>query len=294
MASARQLKILIVEDDLGLAEMLQAFLRAEGYAAVTAAWGQKALDMASTNLPDLIVLDIRLPDIDGFDVCQRLRESHQTRHIPIIFLTERRDRVDRLRGLEMGVLDYITKPFDIQELRLRVQNHARRILAGNIGNPVTGLLQGQEVLEALQRTLNSDSAWGMLAVTLHGLATFREVYGFVAGDEVLRVVSLTLSHAVDEIVGAEGFYGHLEDQTFVLVVAASQLGAVYERIVERIAGSLEYFYPGDDRGPLAHTPDRLGLSIGRLTALQGPFDSVAALIQTLLASRQAVSAAARQ
>ncbi len=283
--------MLIVEDDANLAEMLQAYLRLDGYTVLTKPQGEEALALAYRKPPDLIVLDIRLPGMDGFEVCARLQESHRTRHIPIIFLTERSDRRDRLRGLHMGSVDYITKPFDLYELRLRVRNILRRASLSGALNAVTGLPQGDLTTQTLEQTLSSNTDWGMLAVTLKGLRAFSEQYGFVAADNVLRVVGLTLDSAVEEISGLRGFCGHLEEHTFVLVTTAPLLGALHARVVERLAGALEYFYPADNRGPSAYTPDRLRLSIGALTAQQGlPFVGSADFIQRLLAAREDVAA----
>ncbi len=115
-------KILIVEDDLDIAEMLNAYFRVQGYEVFTVNWGEDGVRAAQTVLPDLMILDIRLPDIDGYEVARRVRTDRRTNEIPIIFLTEKRERIDRLQGFEVGADDYITKPFDVQELRLRVRN----------------------------------------------------------------------------------------------------------------------------------------------------------------------------
>lgn len=119
-------KILLIEDDLDVADMLNAYFRVQGYEVFTSNWGEDGVRAVATVRPDLILLDIRLPDIDGYEVARRLRADRKTNTIPIIFLTERRDRADRLQGLELGADDYITKPFDLQELRLRVRNAIRR------------------------------------------------------------------------------------------------------------------------------------------------------------------------
>lgn len=282
--------VLIVEDDTDLAEMLQAYLRLDGYTVRTEPQGEGALTLAYREPPDLIVLDIRLPGMDGFEVCTRLQESHRTRHIPIIFLTERSERLDRLRGLHMGSVDYITKPFDLYELRLRVRNTLHRASLCGALNAVTGLPQGELITQALEQALSSSAEWGMLAVTLKGLRAFGEQYGFVAADNVLRVVGLTLNSAAEEIGGSAGFCGHLEEHTFALIVPAPAVAALRTRIVERLAGTLEYFYPADNRGPDAYTTDRLRLSIGALTARQGPFADSVDLIQRLLAAREDVAA----
>jgi DNA-binding response OmpR family regulator len=119
-------KLLIVEDDADTAEMLSLFFEREGYQVLSTAWGQDALKICQDLLPDVILLDIRLPDIDGFDICRQLHNSFQTSHIPVICLTEKREQVDKIKGLEAGAIDYVTKPFSLHELKLRVHNALRR------------------------------------------------------------------------------------------------------------------------------------------------------------------------
>ncbi|NJN79739.1 MAG: response regulator transcription factor [Anaerolineales bacterium] len=125
-------KILIVEDDPDVAEMLTAYFRSQDYDVATVNWGEDGVRSAQQSPPDLAILDIRLPDIDGYEVAHRLRNDRRTSDIPIIFLTEKRDRSDKLQGLEIGADDYITKPFDIQELRLRVRNALNRVSQGSL------------------------------------------------------------------------------------------------------------------------------------------------------------------
>ncbi|MEL6310016.1 MAG: response regulator transcription factor, partial [Chloroflexota bacterium] len=164
--------ILIVEDDLDLSDMVSSYFRVQNYDVDTAAWGEEALKIASEHDLDLIMLDIRLPDIDGFELCRRLRNKRRTQDTPIIFLTEKRDRVDKLQGLELGVVDYITKPFDIQELRLRVRNAINRSQTPASNNPVTDLPEGELVQEKLGILLDS-SNWAVLQVSINNLSTFR-------------------------------------------------------------------------------------------------------------------------
>lgn len=196
--------ILVVEDDLDVAEMLNAYFRVQGYEVVTANLGEDAVHSCSSTLPDLVILDIRLPDIDGYEVAQRLRTSRRTKEIPIIFLTEKRNRADRLQGLELGADDYITKPFDVQELRLRVRNALQRSSQGTLTNPVTGLPEGPLVDERLEACLARDG-WALLLVSLENLEGFRESYGFVASDDVLRAIHLMIRNAIRELGGAKRF-----------------------------------------------------------------------------------------
>jgi PleD family two-component response regulator len=280
--------ILIVEDDLDLAEMLNAYFRVQGYEVETAAWGEDAVRMTKAKPPDLVVLDIRLPDIDGYEVCRRIRTQRRTQSVPVIFLTEKRDRVDKLSGLELGVVDYITKPFDIQELRLRVRNALRRATQASLVNPVTNLPEGPTVDDRLGKLMFSDSAWAMLLITIMGLDSFRELYGFIASDDVLRAVSLMMNNAVREVGSPEDFIGHLAAHDFVIITDDTHLAPIRERIEVRLKQSMAYFYPLKDRDKAqqAMAENRLKLVICQIDHHQGPFSDLDAMKTAVLKSRE--------
>lgn len=142
--SDRVVRILLVEDDEDLAEGIRDNLLAEGYRARVVGDGDAGLDMAMRQRFDLILLDVMLPGIDGFEVCRRLRASGND--VPIIFLTARSGRDDRVRGLRGGGDDYLTKPFDLQEMLARVAASLRR-QRWSAGEGAAGLLRfgGNEV-----------------------------------------------------------------------------------------------------------------------------------------------------
>lgn len=290
MTIERQQTILIVDDDTDLAEMLGAYLSVQGYAVCATSMGEQALALASEQQPDLVLLDIHLPDLDGFEVCNRLQAGHKTRHIPIIFLTEMRERPDKLHGLQLGVVDYITKPFDVQELRLRVRNTLRRAAGAGTENPVTGLPEGTQVDEVLAGMVAGQCPdCGLLAIALLGLAPFRELYGFVASDDVLRVTSLTITTAAREAGETSTFCGHLDERTFLIVVPFDKMEGLIRQIGDRLGRLLEYFYPGDNRAPNAHTDDRLRLRMSTLDAGTLSLTDVAGLKERLLAGERGSS-----
>jgi PleD family two-component response regulator len=199
-----------------------------------------------TNAPDLVILDIRLPDIDGFEVASRLRGNRKTKEIPIIFLTEKRERGDRLRGLELQADDYITKPFDIQELRLRVRNTLQRSRQGSLTNPVTGIPEGSLVDEALNSSMErADTV--LLVVSLKNLRRFHEVYGFVASDDLLRAISLMVRDVVRDHGTPEDFLGHLSPADFLIITRQAQATTLRERVRKRLEQSFDYFYSDQDR-----------------------------------------------
>ena len=239
-------RILIVEDDLDLSEMLDTYFRGQDYNILTATWGRDALRISAEEALSLIMLDIRLPDIDGYEVCRQLRTQRRTQDVPIIFLTEKSERVDRLQGLEMGVVDYITKPFDLQELSLRVRNAINRAAQLTTVNPVTELPEVAVLDERLNALVYSETPWALLLLNLGGLNQLRERYGFVAADEMLRAVTLMVRNTVREFGGDDDFISHLGAEEIVVLTTTDKLEAIRERIETRIRSSLSHFYRSKD------------------------------------------------
>jgi two-component system phosphate regulon response regulator PhoB len=118
--------VLVVDDDIDISEALQQALEYGGYDTSAAFTGAEALAAVRGHVPDLVLLDQMLPDIDGAEVCRRLRGAPETRRVPIVFLTARADEGARIRGLALGADDYVTKPFSLDELLLRIQAVLRR------------------------------------------------------------------------------------------------------------------------------------------------------------------------
>ena len=284
MAEAKQ-KILIVEDDLDVADMLNAYFRVQGYEIFTVNWGEDGVRACQTSRPDIVILDIRLPDIDGYEVARRLRSNRRTADIPIIFLTEKRDRSERLQGLELGADDYITKPFDVQELRLRVRNALRRADLDTLTNPITGLPDGSLVDERIAVCLHRFT-WTRLIVSLENLEVFREAYGFVASDDVMRAVSLMVHNAVKELGGKDDFLGHLGPTDFVLITGPEQATNLQDRIRGRLEQSLDYFYPIKDREKPGSHSRRLVVKIGVLQAGTAEYASLDDLKLSLLRKKR--------
>ena len=130
-------KILVVEDEPNQVELIEFNLNSEGYEVIVAQDGEEALDLAEEETPDLILLDWMLPKVSGIEVCRQLRRSKMTREIPIVMLTARSEESDKIRGLDIGADDYITKPYSIKELLARVRAAMRRPAASVISDQMT-------------------------------------------------------------------------------------------------------------------------------------------------------------
>ena len=280
MAEAKD-KILIVEDDPDVSEMLNAYFRVQGYDVFTVNWGEDGVRAGQTISPDLIILDIRLPDIDGYEVAKRLREDRRTQEIPIIFLTEKRERVDRLQGFEVGADDYITKPFDVQELRLRVRNALKRVSQGSLTNPISGLPEGPLVEERLSDAIHK-SGWALLHISIIHLDSFREAYGFVASDDVLRAISLMIHNTMKESGAGGDFLGHISPTDFVVIMVPDNLPAFHKQVSSRLEQSLDYFYPIKDREQAAKRKDRLEIKVSNVPSVFGKYSNVDQLKKDVL------------
>lgn len=239
-------KILFVEDDLETANMLRLYFESQGYEIMHATWGRDGIEMSYRNPPDLAVLDVRLPDIDGYEVCREMRRNWRTSQIPIIFLTERKERDDRIAGLKLGAVDYLAKPFDLQELRLRVRNALNRSRFESLVDPITAL-PGSKLLDARLKELLARRDWAVVLITISGLNEFSDRYGFVSGNEVLRAAALVLGKALDEFGTGEDFLGDAGSGSFIAVSAPNKLDALQEQMASQLKRILTYFYPVADR-----------------------------------------------
>src|SRR3990172_9596592 len=208
-------RLLIVEDDFDISNMLQIYFTGQNYAVDVAGRGSVTLDKTRSNLPHLIVLDIMLPDIDGFEVCRILRTNIRTSHVPIIFLTQKDERSDKLAGLELGADDYITKPFDIEELKLRVQRAIQRSEQQSLTDPHSGLPSGRLIEDQLRRIIRQKN-WALMDIRLSYFEQFKDVYGFVAADDVLRFTGMVINEVLDELGTPNDFIGHAGGDNFII------------------------------------------------------------------------------
>ena len=239
-------RLLIVEDDTDISNMLRIYFSAQKYEVDTALRGSDALEKTRQNLPHLIVLDIMLPDIDGFEVCRILRTNTRTSHVPIIFLTQKDERSDKLQGLELGADDYITKPFDIEELKLRVQRAIERAEIQSLTDPRSGLPAGRLIEEQLRRIIRQDD-WAFIDLRILKFDPFKEVYGFVASDDVLRFTAMLLGEVIDELGSINDFIGHAGGDTFIVITTEESAARVSQRLKERFDEEILSHYNFLDR-----------------------------------------------
>jgi PleD family two-component response regulator len=233
--------LLVIEDDADNSNLLRMYFAGHGYAVTVTRFGADAIAEARKHAPDLILLDINLPDINGFEVCKTLRQSPRTGHIPIIFLTERSSQSDRVAGLSAGAQDYIAKPYDLEELRWRVHNLISRAERENMLDPRTGLPTGRFIDEQIQR-VKGLPGWHVLDCRIDAFRAFVDVNGFAAGDDVLKFAAHLIRDVVDQAGTPQDFIGHPANDNFLILTQAAEVGALTQRLQERFNTEVKAHY----------------------------------------------------
>ncbi len=288
-------RILVVEDDPDISNMLRIYFQSQDYEVSVAQRGEEALEVCRHQLPNVVVLDIMLPDMDGYDVCRELRSNLRTSHIPIIFLTQKDERSDKIRGLELGADDYITKPFDVEELKLRVRNAMARARYESLTNPTTGLPSGRLIEDQLRDLMQRDD-WAIIYVGIPGFEAFGEVYGFVAGEEVLRFTALTLGQTVDSVGTVNDFIGHIGGDEFMIVTDPEHAKAVVEDLKERFNSRVgaNYDWQSREQGYIVvedeegneRKVDLMRIAVGVVTPDEGPFSDIREITERAASARR--------
>jgi len=288
-------RLLIVEDDFDISNMLKIYFTGQSYEVDIAPRGQVALEKTRQNLPHLIILDIMLPDIDGFEVCRNLRTSTRTSHVPIIFLTQKDERSDKLQGLELGADDYITKPFDIEELKLRVQRAITRAEQQSLTDPRSGLPAGRMIEDQLRQIIRKQN-WALMDVRIGYYEPFKEVYGFVAGDDVLRFTAMLMGEVVDELGTINDFIGHAGGDNFIIITTEEYASAIKKRLKERFVDEVlshynfmdreqGYIMTTDKNGQLIQTP-LMRLAVGIVAPSQHQFADIREITELAAEARR--------
>jgi diguanylate cyclase (GGDEF)-like protein len=238
--------ILVVDDDPDIARFVEVNLRSAGYDVAVAGDGEQALERAQELRPDLVLLDVMMPRIDGFEVAQRLRRNPQTANTSIIMLTAKALSADKVTGLQSGADDYIIKPFDPIELLARVKGTLRRAKEMRNLSPLTGLPGNIRIQEEIERQVRDGNEFAVLYCDLDNFKAYNDQKGFLRGDRLIQVVARIIQDAVVERGGNGGFVGHVGGDDFVAVVDTDSPEEVAQHICDRFDQARAEFYETED------------------------------------------------
>lgn len=239
-------KILIIDDSIFFRKQISTILEECDYDVVIAADGESGLEMVMSEKPDLVLLDIAMPGMDGFEVCRILRDSESNNLMPIIMLTSRDDMDDKLVGLELGADDYITKPFNSRELISRIRNTLRRIARNRQANPLTGLPGNIEIQREINSRISKEDPFAVIYVDLDNFKSFNDVYGFFMGDLAIKMTADIMMEVARLFGSGKDFVGHIGGDDYVLVTSYEKAEEVAKEFILQFDKSIRTLYTQDD------------------------------------------------
>jgi diguanylate cyclase (GGDEF)-like protein len=238
--------ILVVDDDPFIARLLEIELKAAGYDVRVANDGAQALEAAREECPELVLADVMMPNMDGFELTRQLRADSRTSAVSVIMLTARGLSNDKLEGFSVGADDYIVKPFDTPELLARIRGVLRRAKEMRQQSPLTGLPGNVRIEEEIEDRVQSGAMFGILYVDLDHFKAYNDHYGFMRGDEVIQSTARLVEEVVRETATEGSFVGHVGGDDFVVICGADEAESLADAIIEHFDRSAPDHYDRED------------------------------------------------
>jgi diguanylate cyclase (GGDEF)-like protein len=236
--------ILVADDDEDILRFIEVNLRSQGHAVVTAGDGETALALAMEYRPALVLLDIVIPGVDGYEVCRRLRSDWRFGDPSVILLTGRSLPADRNIGLAAGADDFIVKPFDPIELVSRVNLVLRRLEQVRSASPLTGLPGNLQIQRELQLRVSAGEEVALLYVDLDQFKAYNDHYGFLRGDEAIEALAEVLWHAAEG--RPDTFLGHVGGDDFIVLTHPNVAESFVQDVVTGFEARVEHLYDRED------------------------------------------------
>jgi PleD family two-component response regulator len=225
-------RILVVDDEPHIVHILKFTLEKEGYQVFTAENGVIALEKAQEVDPHLVILDVMMPVMDGYEVCRKMREDFKMNQIPVIMLSAKGDPLARVEGLEGGANDYLVKPYSNDELLLRVKNVLDWNIKQKEANPLTGLPGNTAIERELKARINRKEPYAFLYIDIDNFKAFNDYFGYQKGDEIISYIAGVLTKSVEKLGSKQDFVGHIGGDDFVLVTDPSRGQFMSKHIIE--------------------------------------------------------------
>lgn len=240
--------ILCIDDDVHIQDLISASLSLAGYEVITAPDGAGGVQRALIDQPQLILLDVMLPDMQGYEVLSTLKRNPRTANIPVIFLSARDETEDRVSGLERGADDYIGKPFVVKELLARVATQLRHA-EEHLLSELTGLPGNTQIQRALRQSVREPRRdLHILYVDVDHFKSFNDAYGFLRGNEMIKFTAGLLRSMIGED-DHDSFLGHVGGDDFVMIMHKSeeQIVRICKQLIAQFDGQASLLYDPADR-----------------------------------------------
>lgn len=225
--------LLFVDDNEDMRLVVRDILESAGHEVALAADGVTALASIQQREPDLLVLDLVMPGMSGFEVCRAVKRNPFTARIPVLMLTAQGDVDHKVAGFEAGADDYLAKPFDPRELRARVVALLRIVRREGDRNPTSGLPGGTAIEEEITRRAQQHEAFAVCYIDLDNFKPFADTFGFTAADTVIREMGAAVRAAVQAVGTPKDFVGHIGGDDFIVVTVAARAEAIGRETASR-------------------------------------------------------------
>ncbi|MFB0528209.1 MAG: response regulator [bacterium] len=240
-------KILVVDDEKYVVELIRDILESGGYKVIPAYSAKEALEKVYTESPDLILLDILMPKVDGYQVCREIRGDLLLTNIPIIMLTVKGGEIDEIKGLGIGADDYIIKPFRPGVLLARVKMVLKRTLRGLEANPLTRLPGNTAIIEEIEERIDGNRLFAVLYFDLDNFKAFNDRYSFELGDNVIQQTARIIIEHTKELGNPEDFIGHIGGDDFIAITTPDKVDLICSAIIKSFDKKILKFYSPKDR-----------------------------------------------
>ncbi len=243
----RMFKVLIVDDDDAIRAVCREVLEKQGYAVLEAESGQEGLDLMARSAVDVVLLDVMLPDFDGFQITERIRADRNLADLPIIFISARGQTSDKVRALKLGGDDYMVKPFDALELGARVDSLVQRKERELDSSPTTKLPGSVALQREIIRRISAAKPFSLCYLDLDNLKAFNDYYGYAKADGVIAQTGDLIRKAVEKHGQAGDFVGHIAGDDFVLLTETERIDAIGNEIITSFDRIIPLYYQDADR-----------------------------------------------
>lgn len=251
-------RILLADDEADLLVVMKDALQSQGFEVTTAADGEEALASIRRSPPDIAVLDLKMPQRDGFSVTRELRADPLFENLPVIILSASGTRDSKVEGLDLGIDDFITKSMDIKELLARIRMILKRNRQGLDANPLTRLPGNRSIESHVEEAVASGRPLAVLYVDLNQFKAYNDVYGYDAGDHVIRATAQLIVRLARD-GGRLDYVGHIGGDDFIVLTEPSRMEELARRIIAGFDALSPGLYNDEDRrrGKIVST-DRQG------------------------------------
>lgn len=252
--------ILIVDDEIDVRMSLGDLLENEGYEIITAGNGEEALRLIQERMPHLIILDLMLPDMNGYQICEKIRQDIVFCYLPVIMFTGMDTMDIELTALDFGADDYVIKSIQPERLLAKIKSLIRRTYMGLDANPLTMLPGNNSIREKIDKHLEKKNVFALCYADIDNFKVYNDIYGFEQGDKIIRLTASVIIDAMRIKRRKDDFLGHIGGDDFVIITSIERVDTVCMEIIREFDNIIPTMYSKEDREKgCVFSPDRQGI-----------------------------------